>query len=237
MVDIQIRGEIWDNDSSEVLRWLGWRDLTCPNDIAKALEAAGGDEVTVLVNSPGGDLFSGAEIRSMLRRYNGRTEALIQGYAASAATVAISACDVIRCESGGLCCYHNPVSTAEGDYRDMSGASKSLKNARDTILDAYLARPGCKTTREELAALMDKDIFITPTQAKEYGLIDEIVTLEGVTEPEGDPAAFVAAAGRIRLTAAMRERYRRHVAEDREAAARDCEAKRILARLGTLAKY
>mgnify|MGYP003375543152 CR=1 FL=1 len=53
MVDIQIRGEIWDNDSSEVLRWLGWRDLTCPNDIAKALEAAGGDEVTVLVNSPG----------------------------------------------------------------------------------------------------------------------------------------------------------------------------------------
>ena len=61
MVDIQIRGEIWDNDSSEVLRWLGWRDLTCPNDIAKALEAAGGDEVTVLVNSPGGDLFSGAD--------------------------------------------------------------------------------------------------------------------------------------------------------------------------------
>ena len=49
--------------------------------------------------------------------------------------------------------------------------------------------------------------------------------------------AFVAAAGRIRLTAAMREQYRRHVAEDREAAARDCEAKRILARLGTLAKY
>ena len=48
---------------------------------------------------------------------------------------------------------------------------------------------------------------------------------------------FVAAAGRIRLTAAMREQYRRHVAEDREAAARDCEAKRILARLGTLAKY
>ena len=47
----------------------------------------------------------------------------------------------------------------------------------------------------------------------------------------------MAAAGRIRLTAAMRERYRRHVAEDREAAARDCEAKRILARLGTLAKY
>lgn len=59
MVDIQIRGEIWDNDSSEVLRWLGWRDLTCPNDIAKALEAAGGDEVTVMVNSAGGVYFPG----------------------------------------------------------------------------------------------------------------------------------------------------------------------------------
>ena len=100
----------------------------------------------------------------------------------------------------------------------------------------YTARSGSRS-REELISLMDKNIWITPTQAKEYGLIDGIVALEGVTEPEGDPAAFVAAAGRIRLTAAMRERYRRHVAEDREAAARDCEAKRILARLGTLAKY
>ena len=193
MVDISIRGELWDDDSADVLRWWGFRDITAPMDIRAALEAAGGDEVTVLVNSPGGDM-------------------------------------------GALLCYHNPSGTTDGDYHEMRRSAEALRNARDCILEMYTARSGSRS-REELISLMDKNIWITPTQAMEYGLIDEIVALEGVTEPEGDPAAFVAAAGRIRLTAAMRERYRRHVAEDREAAARDCEAKRILARLGTLAKY
>lgn len=90
MVDISIRGELWDDDSADVLRWWGFRDITAPMDIRAALEAAGGDEVTVLVNSPGGDMTVGAEIRSILRRYQGKTTALFQGYGASAATLAVS---------------------------------------------------------------------------------------------------------------------------------------------------
>ena len=75
MVDVHLRGELWDNDSADILRWWGWRDITAPMDIQAALEAAGGDEVTVLINSPGGDMAVGTEIRSMLRRYPGRTAA------------------------------------------------------------------------------------------------------------------------------------------------------------------
>ena len=75
----------------------------------------------------------------------------------------------------------------------MRRSAEALRNARDCILEMYTARSGSRS-REELISLMDKNIWITPTQAMEYGLIDEIVALEGVTEPEGDPAAFVAAA-------------------------------------------
>ena len=104
MVDIPLRGQLWDNDSADVLRFWGWRDITAPMDIQAALEAAGGDEVTVLINSPGGDMTVGAEIRSMLRRYSGKTTALFQGYGASAATLAASACTVIQSEPGALLC-------------------------------------------------------------------------------------------------------------------------------------
>lgn len=234
MVNVHLRGELWDNDSADILRWWGWRDITAPMDIQAALEAAGGDEVTVLINSPGGDMAVGTEIRSMLRRYPGRTTALFQSYGASAATLAATGCQVIRSEPGALLCYHNPSGGAEGDHRAMSRAAEDLRNARDCILEVYTARGGTRS-REELIALMDQDIYITPTQAREYGLIDEIVGLPGAEE---EPAAFVAASGgRIRLTAAMREQYRAHVAKQRTAGAREEEARRALARLRSLASY
>lgn len=234
MVDIPLRGELWDNDSADVLRWWGWRDITAPMDIQAALEAAGGDEVTLLINSPGGDMAVGGEIRSMLRRYLGKTTALFQGFGASAATLAASGCGVIRSEPGALLCYHNPSGGAEGDFHEMRRSAEALRNARDCILEMYGARRGAKS-REELISLMDQNIWITPSQALEYGLIDEVAGLE---EPEGDPAAFVAAsAGRIRLTAAMRRKYQDHMAAEHASAAREEQARRALALIRSLASY
>ena len=61
MADIALRGELWDNDSADVLRWWGFRDIVAPMDIQAALEQAAGEDVTVLVNSPGGDMTVGGE--------------------------------------------------------------------------------------------------------------------------------------------------------------------------------
>lgn len=231
MVEINLRGELWDNDSADILRWMGWRDLTAPMDVQAALERAGGDDVTVLINSPGGDLTVGGEIRSMLRRYPGRTTALYQGYGASAATVAAAGCGRIQSEPGALLCYHNPSAHAEGDFHALQRAADGMENTRDGLLEIYLARPGIQLSREELTALMDRDIWINPTQALEYGLIDEIA---GAEDGEGDPAPYVAAAGRrMRLTAAMREAYAQHMAQ----AARAETARRVLAKAKALAAY
>lgn len=233
-MDVNLRGELWDNDSADILRWWGWRDITAPMDIQAALDAADGEEVTLLINSPGGDMSVGLEIRSMLRRYTGKTTALFQGLGASAATLAATGCQVIQSEPGALLCYHNPAGGAEGDYRAMRRSAEALRNARDCILEVYTARGGTRS-REELMALMDRDIWITPTLAREYGLIDGIVGAGAEVE---DPAAFVAASGgRIRLTQAMREGYQAHMMEQRASEARKEQAERTLARVKVLANY
>ena len=152
----------------------------------------------------------------------------------SAVTLAASGCDVIQSEPGALLCYHNPSGAAAGDHREMERSAEALRNARDCILEMYEAR-GSARSREELIALMDRDIWITPTQALEYGLIDEVA---GLAEPEGDPAAFVAAAGgRIRLTEAMRRKYRDHIAAERETSEQKEQARRALAKIRALASY
>ena len=235
MPDIALRGELWDNDSADVLRWCGFRDITAPMDIQAALDEAGGEDVTLLINSPGGDMSVGLEIRAMLRRYPGKTTAIYQGYGASAATLAAAGCKTIQSEPGALLCYHNPSGGAVGDHRDMDRAAEGLRNARVCILEVYTARGGTKS-RDEMIELMDKYVWISPPQAKEYGLIDEIVG--EAQEPEEDPAAFVAASGRrIRLTTAMRQKYQDHLAAQRAEETANETASRALARLRALAHF
>jgi len=171
----------------------------------------------------------------VLLRYSGHTESLYQGYGASAATIAASGCDAIRAEPGALLCYHNPSGGDEGDYQEMQRYSEELKNARDAVIETYMARAGFHMTREELVALMDKSIFISPTQALEYGLIDEVVQMDGVSE-SGTTGTLVAACGNtIRVTAAMRKRYADHKAE--ESAETQLKARRALAQIRSLASY
>lgn len=236
-MDIQLRGELWDNDSADVLRWFGWRDITAPMDIAAGLEQAGGEDVVLLINSPGGDMTVGLEIRSMLRRYRGRTTALFQGFGASAATLAATGCGQIRSEPGALLCYHNPSGGAQGDHHAMGRAAEGLRNARDCILQVYAARPG-SCSKEELIELMDKNIWITPEQALSYGLIDGVETQEGTgAEQLEDPAAFLASGCRLRLTASMIQQYRQHLAGERQQEEEKQRARQALARLRALAHY
>lgn len=158
-----------------VYDWLGIEN-TSPKKIVKALTEAGGEDIEVYINSPGGDVFAGSEIYTELRSYGGKKLIRITGIAASAASVIAQAgeCEI---SPTGMFMIHNVQTRAAGDYRVMDNTGDALRAANQAIMNAYVE----KTHRdpEELQALMDRDTYLSAQQAVEYGFADRLMFQNG----------------------------------------------------------
>lgn len=214
-MEFHFNGDLLPDEYAEIWRWFGETANVCPADIRNLCEQANGEELTIYFNSDGGSLVAGTEIYSVLRAYRGRKTAHIQSRAASAATVAMMACDRILAEAVALVCVHNPSTSSYGDADDMRHTAEELDNIKKAIVNAY--EPRIKVTRAEIEALMDKDMWLDAKAAKGYGLVDEIVS--GAV-PAG---TILNAVGRVRYpTQKMIDEYRasKQASADTEAAAK-----------------
>lgn len=176
MKNIDVRGTICSNDEKEIYEWLGI-EATAPKDVNKALIEADGDDITVLVNSGGGDLMAGNEMYSLLKRYEGATTAEITGFAASAATLVCCGADKCVANPGIQYMIHNVSSIMGGDHRDMETMAEVLQTADVSIANIYRLKTGL--TEKELLKMMshgtqNNGLWMDAKKAKEYGFVDEI---------------------------------------------------------------
>lgn len=172
MARVNIKGPIVSNSDYSIYEWFGI-EATCPKIVHDAIEKANGEELEVIINSGGGSVFPASEIYTALRDYAGNVIVKIVGLAASAASVVAMAGTKVLMSPTAQMMIHNVTTYAEGDYRDMEHTAEILKNANDTIANAYRLKSG--KTQEELLALMDNETWMTAQKAKELGLIDEIM--------------------------------------------------------------
>lgn len=175
---INIKGPIVGNSDAWIYEWFGI-EVTSPNSVNKAIEEANGDEIEVEINSGGGSVFAGSEIYTALKSYKGNVTVKIVGLAASAASViAMSGKKIIMSPTAQMM-MHNVSSRVSGDYRDMEHTAEILKNANETIANAYRLKSGM--SQEDLLSMMDKETWMTAEKAKGYGLIDEVMFEDEVT--------------------------------------------------------
>ena len=176
MKNIDVRGTICSNDEKEIYEWFGI-EATAPKDVNKALIEADGDDITVLVNSGGGDLMAGNEMYSLLKRYEGATTAEITGFAASAATLVCCGADKCVANPGIQYMIHNVSSIMGGDHRDMETMAEVLQTADVSIANIYRLKTGL--TEKELLKMMshgtqNNGLWMDAKKAKKYGFVDEI---------------------------------------------------------------
>lgn len=129
-------------------------------------------EVEVRINSAGGSLFEGFSIFNQLRDF-GNVTTIIDGIAASIASVIALAGDKILAYKNSYIFIHNPWSIAIGDTNDMNDSANDLSKFRDTLIDIYRAKTGL--TVDELKEMCNKSSFLNADEAKAIGLIDDII--------------------------------------------------------------
>ena len=133
----------------------------------------GEGNITVWINSPGGDVFAAAQIYNMLMDYKGNVTVRIDGLAASAASMIAMAGTTVEMSPVGMLMVHNPSTAVIGNTKEMQAAIQMLDEVKESILNAYELKTG--QPRQQLSDLMDAESWMNAKKAVELGFADKIL--------------------------------------------------------------
>lgn len=155
--------------------WYDWSGQDCisAKGVSQLLDEAGGDDITLNLNSEGGSVFAGNEIYSMLKQYTGKVVVNINGLSASIASVLMLGADVINMSPSASIMIHKASGGAMGTTDDMQKAINALDSIEKTIISLYHKRTGL--SKDKLAKMMFEETWFTAEEALELGFVDNIV--------------------------------------------------------------
>ncbi len=146
-------------------------DITPKKFKAELMESNG--DISVWINSPGGDVFAASQIYNMLKEYKGKVTVKIDGLAASAASVIAMAGDEISMSPVAMLMIHNPSTLIWGEETDMVKAKEMLSEVKESIINAYEVKTNLP--RNKISEMMDNETWMSSNKAVELGFADTIL--------------------------------------------------------------
>lgn len=147
-------------------------DEITPKIFREELNSGTGD-VTVWINSLGGEVYAASQIYTMLKEYGGRVTVKIDGIAASAASVIAMAGDEVLISPTAVMMIHDPATIAIGNSAEMQAAIDFLAEVKASVITAYELKT--KLPREKISQLMTAETFMNAKKAVELGFADRIL--------------------------------------------------------------
>ena len=163
-----------------------------PAMVSEALAAFDDGDVTVIVNSPGGDPMSGEAIRAALADHAGTVTVQVRGEAMSAASLLIMGADRIEVTAGSVIMIHDPSTITIGTAAEHEATAARLDKMAGVWAGVYAARAGI--SREEAREMMRVETWMGPEEAVEMGFADAVSGVEGDPVPAAAAAAMAGAA-------------------------------------------
>lgn len=151
-----------------------WFDDDVTPQLFKDELNSGEGDITVWINSPGGDCVAAAQIYNMLSAYKGNVTIKIDGIAASAASVIAMAGNTVLMSPVSMMMIHNPATIAFGDHNEFAKAIEMLDEVKESIINAYVIKTGLSRTK--LSHLMDSETWMNANKAIELGFADDVIS-------------------------------------------------------------
>ena len=175
MNKIEIKGAIIPNNSIEAYKKEGKED-TALQDIELPPSS---EPVEVIINSGGGDVFTGSEIYSRLKDHKGQVIVKIVGVCASIASVIAMAGDTVEMSPTGLFMIHNAMTWTYGNTKEHRKQIEALEVINDSIALAYQNKTGLPM--DTIRKLMEEETWFSCDRALEYGFVDKQMFIEKIT--------------------------------------------------------
>ncbi|MDF2891237.1 MAG: Clp protease ClpP [Clostridia bacterium] len=152
-----------------------WDDVVSSKKFAQDLKDLGDvKNITVRINSGGGDVFAGHAIYQMLKDHTANIIVKVEGLAASAASVVAMAGNEIIVPATSFLMIHNPSSVAWGEAKDFEKMAETLNVIKDGIINAYVAKTG--KDKKTISKMMDDETWMTGEDAVKEGFADKVET-------------------------------------------------------------
>lgn len=176
MQQIKIKGAIISNDSIEMYE-KSQKEYTALKDIQIPFPE---EPLEVIINSGGGDVFTGSEIYSILKNHKGHVTVKIVGVCASSASMVAMAGDTVEMSPTGLFMIHNAMGWTFGNTQEHEKQIKSLEEANNSIAKAYQNKTGLPLS--EIRELMKEETWFSCDKAIEYGFVDKEMFLNRIPQ-------------------------------------------------------
>lgn len=158
-----------------------------PEQFAKDLNELTGP-VNIRINSPGGSVFGGMSIYNAIQSYDGTTNTIIDGLAASAASYIAMAGDTVKINQGAFIMIHEAWSLAAGNASDFRKEADLLDKIDSQIAGFYARKTGKDLS--DILDVMKDETWFTADEAMEFGLVDAVIEKSKPAENLFDLSVF-----------------------------------------------
>jgi len=172
-------------DIASELPWADAGDTVTPQKFYEELKGLRNKAITVRINSAGGDVFAAHAIYTQLKSHKAGVTVVVDGLAASAASIVAMAGDTVKMPANAMMMIHNPALFAFGFLTsdEMRKYAEQLDAVKGSIINAYMAKT--ELDKETLSRMMDEETWMTGEEAVEMGFADELMFENVPVESKG----------------------------------------------------